>query len=59
MDFQEKVQTAITAFLQQPKSLTVTLAPAAPVPFDKVAATLDEDQTKLPELLGVQIDVDN
>ena len=59
VDFQQKVQTAITAFLQSPKSLTVTLAPAAPVPFDKVAATLGEDQTKLPDLLGVQIDVNN
>jgi hypothetical protein len=59
MDFQQKVQTAVTAFLQSPKSLTVTLAPAAPVPFDKVAATLGEDQTKLPDLLGVQIDVNN
>ena len=57
MDFQQKVQTALTDFLKSPKSLTVKLAPPAPVPFDKVAETLDADQTKLPELLGVDITV--
>ena len=59
VDFQQKVQTALTDFLKSPKSLTVTLAPPAPVPFDKVAETLDADQTKLPELLGVDIIVNN
>jgi hypothetical protein len=57
MDFQQKVQTALTDFLKDPKSLTVKLAPPAPVPFNKVAETLDADQTKLPELLGVDITV--
>ena len=58
MDFQQKVQTALTDFLKSPKSLTVTLAPPAPVPFDAVAKTLDKNQTKLPELLGIDIAVD-
>ncbi len=57
MDFQQKVQTALTDFLKDPKSLTITLAPPAPVPFGKVAETLNADQTKLPELLGVDIAV--
>ena len=56
-DFQQKVQTALTTFLQSPKSLTVTLAPSAPVPFKTVAETLSKDQTKLPELLAVDISV--
>ena len=59
MDFQQKVQTALTDFLKTPKSLTITLAPPAPVPFNKVAETLDANQTKLPELLGVDIKVNN
>ncbi len=59
VDFQQKVQTALTDFLKSPKSLTVTLAPPAPVPFDKVIKTLDADQTKLPQLLGVDIEVNN
>ncbi len=58
MDFQQKVQTALTDFLMSPKSLTVTLAPPAPVPFDTVAKTFDKDQKKLPELLGIDIAVD-
>ncbi len=57
MDFQQKVQTALTDFLKSPKSLTVTLAPASPVPFAEVAKTLDANQTKLPELLGLDISV--
>jgi hypothetical protein len=57
MDFQQKVQTAVTDFLKSPTSLTVTLAPPAPVPFDTVGETLDADQTKLPELLGADISV--
>ena len=57
-DFQQKVQTALTTFLQSPKSLTITLAPAAPVPFNNVAETLAKDQTKLPDLLAVDIAVD-
>ncbi len=59
MDFQQQVQTALSDFLQSPKSLTVTLAPSAPVPFAKVAETLNADQSKLPELLGVKIEVNN
>ncbi len=55
MDFQQKVQTALVDFLKDPKSLTVKLAPAAPVPFDEMLKTLDADQSKLPELLGVDI----
>ncbi len=58
MDFQQKVQTALTDFLKSPKSITVTLSPPAPVSFDKVAAAVGGDQAKLPELLAVDIAVD-
>ncbi len=59
MDFQQKIQTAVTEFLKSPKSFTVKLAPPAPMPFDKVAETFDTEQAKLPELLGVDIIVNN
>ncbi len=55
MDFQMKLQAALTEFLKDPKSLTVTVAPAAPVSLDQLAETLEEDQTKLPDLLAVGI----
>ena len=59
MAFQEKVQTALTTFLQSPKSLTITMAPAEPVPFDKVLNTLAEDRNSLPDLLAVDITANN
>ena len=59
MDFQQKVQTAVTTFLQSPKSMTVTMAPAAPVSFDAVVDTMKQDQAKLPDLLAVGISVNN
>jgi hypothetical protein len=59
MDFQEKLMGALTAFLKDPKSLTVTLAPTAPVPLDQLARTVFKDQAKVPELLGVDITANN
>ena len=59
VSFQQKVQTALTTFLKSPKSFTVTMAPPAPVPFDEVAKTISDDQTKLPDLLAVEITVNN
>jgi hypothetical protein len=59
MDFQQKVQTAVTAFLQSPKSLTISMTPATPVPFDEMVKTFADDQTKLPDLLAVEITVNN
>ncbi len=56
--FLDKVNTALVAFLQSPKSITITLTPPNPVPFDTMAKTLNQDQTKLPELLGLDIAVD-
>ena len=53
--FQEKLQTALVEFLKDPKSLTIKLAPAEPVPLNKAVRTFYTDQTKLPDLLGMDI----
>ncbi len=58
-DFQQKLQTAVTSFLESPKSFTITMAPAAPVSFEDMVKTIQDDQTKLPDLLAVEITVNN
>ena len=59
MEFQQKVQAAVSTFLKTPKSMTITMAPPAPVPFDEMVNTLKADQTKLPSLLAIDITVND
>jgi hypothetical protein len=59
MDFQEKLMAALTEFLKDPKSLTITMAPAQPVPIDQLARAAAKDQTKVPAMLGVSVTANN
>lgn len=54
--FQNKVSTAVTAFLEDPKSLRVTANPTTPVPATQlVGAAMAAPQT-LPDVLSVEIE---
>lgn len=54
--FQEKVASALTTFLNDPKSLRAVAAPANPVPVTQlIGAAMAAPQT-LPDILGVNIE---
>jgi len=56
--FQDKINTAAQAFLKDPKSLTLSLAPATPVPFSQIMGAVDQPQT-LPDVLSADIKANN
>jgi hypothetical protein len=51
----KSVSDAVTAFLDDPKSLEVTAAPAQPVPFALIAAGAMSAPQELPKTLGVTV----
>lgn len=51
----QQATAAIGAFLDDPKSLTISAKPAAPVPFAVLAAGGMGDPTSLPKTLGVSV----
>lgn len=51
----QQASAAVTAFLENPKSLTISAKPAAPVPFAVLAAGGMGDPTSLPKTLGVTV----
>jgi len=53
--FQEKVAQAGTAFLNDPKSLTISASPAQPVPFAQIGSAAGQSPQTLPDLLGVDV----
>lgn len=53
--FQKKVAAAATTFLNDPKSLSATAMPSAPVPFAQVLGTAMMAPQTLPDILGVTI----
>jgi hypothetical protein len=53
--FQEQVATAVGSFLQDPKSLTIELAPDAPVSGDDLVALAKTDPGKIPDTLNASV----
>jgi hypothetical protein len=53
--FAEKIGTAFGTFLADPKTLTFTAAPAAPVTLGKIFAAAIGARETLPDLLGVDV----
>ena len=54
-EFQAKIAGAATAFLKDPKSLSASAMPAAPVPFAQILGTAMMAPQSLPDILGVTI----
>lgn len=54
-DFEKSVSTAVGDFLGDPKSLTVTAQPSAPVPVMQIMGTAMMAPQALPQILGVTI----
>jgi hypothetical protein len=57
--FQEKVAKAGQAFLSDPKSLTITLNPAQPVPFKDITDNAMSAPQTLPDMLGIDVTANN
>lgn len=53
--FQDKVSTAVATFLENPVNLTVTAAPANPVPVPQIMGAAMMAPQSLPQVLGVDI----
>ena len=54
-DLQNAISTAVTAFLDNPKSLTVTAKPSAPVAFPMIMGAAMGAPNTLPSVLGVKV----
>src|SRR5207237_1232587 len=50
--FQGKIATAVTSFLNDPKSITVSAAPSEPVGFDKIVNAISAAPQTVPDLVG-------
>jgi len=57
--FQEKVAQAGTAFLNDPKSLTISASPAQPVPLSQITSAAGQSPQMLPDLLAVDVTANN
>lgn len=57
--FQDKVTAAATAFLKDPKSISISLAPASPVPFAQIMGIAGEQPQTLPDVLAVDVQANN
>ncbi|HVY19869.1 MAG TPA: hypothetical protein VHA70_07265 [Bauldia sp.] len=57
--FRDQFQSAVAAFLKDPKSLTITFAPAQPVPLGEVVRTAGRSPTALPDLLSPTVQANN
>ena len=55
-DFEGKVAAAATAFLKAPQNLTITAAPAQPVPIAQLVGTAMMAPQSLPTVLNVTVD---
>lgn len=51
VSFREQFLAAVSAFLEKPHSITVSVAPGAPVPLGQVVRTAVRTPTQLPDLL--------
>jgi hypothetical protein len=57
--FRDQVQQAMETFLADPRSLTITFAPATPVPLGKVLRTAAKSPAALPDLLSPTVQANN
>ncbi len=57
--FQNKIATAVTAFLNDPKSITISAAPSAPVDFHAIFAAVGDAPQTVPDLVGADISANN
>ena len=57
--FQDKIATAVTAFLNDPKSITLSAAPSAPVGFDAIMNAAQSAPQTVPDLVGADISANN
>lgn len=57
--FQQKVVDAVTAFLKDPKSFTVSLKPAQPVLIQSIGQSAMSDPSSIPGLLGIDVQANN
>jgi len=57
--FQGKIATAVTTFLNDPKSITLTAAPSAPVGFDAISKAVGDAPQTVPDLVGADITANN
>ncbi|ODN65361.1 hypothetical protein A6302_04556 [Methylobrevis pamukkalensis] len=53
--FQAQLASAASAFLKDPKSITLTAAPAKPMTFMELFATAQSAPQTLPDALGVTV----
>lgn len=57
--FRDQVQQAMETFLADPRSLTITFAPTAPVPLGKALRTAARSPAALPDLLSPTVQANN
>jgi hypothetical protein len=57
--FRDQFQKAVETFLKDPHSLTITFAPAQPVPLGEVLRTAGRAPTSLPDLLSPTVEANN
>jgi hypothetical protein len=57
--FRDQFQKAAEVFLKDPHSLTITFAPAQPVPLGEVMRTAGHSPTQLPDLLSPTVEANN
>jgi hypothetical protein len=57
--FQGKITTAVTAFLNDPKSITISAAPSAPVGFEAIISAVGDAPQTVPDLVGADISANN
>ena len=57
--FQEKLAPALQAFIRTPGTMTLTAAPATPVPLTKIIAAAESDPRSLPTLLSIDVKTDS
>jgi hypothetical protein len=57
--FQGKIVTAVTTFLNDPKSITLSAAPSAPVGFDAIMSAFTAARETIPDLVGADISANN
>ncbi|MEJ0012558.1 MAG: hypothetical protein WDM94_08015 [Bauldia sp.] len=57
--FRDQFQKAVEVFLKDPRSLTITFAPAQPVPLGEAMRTAGHAPTTLPDLLSPSVEANN
>ena len=57
--FQQKVVDAVTAFLKDPKSFTISLNPATPVLLESLGQQAMGSPSSIPGLLAIDVQANN